>query len=166
MVKHAKSRLVEIQSERDWNLAMKDLSGAIKTMNSVSTGSNIIQKMLFRFRVKKMGWLEENESGGWFNKKTNEQVSESELQQLQDSDPVDLLVAEDVFDSILENPSISFINDCAENSEGVDSSFEDVARMSNALKAADSQGGSKQEAESDYISDEELEQEMSQWGGF
>ena len=72
MIKHAKKRLLEIENERDWNLAMRDLSGAIKTMNAISVGSQNIQKVLFRARVQKMGWLEDNESSGWFNEKTEE----------------------------------------------------------------------------------------------
>lgn len=165
MVKHAKNRMVEIQSERDWNIAMKDLGGAIKTMNSVSEGSNIIQKFLFRTRVKKMGWLEDNESGGWFNKNTEQQVTEDELRTVMNSDPIDLLVADDVYDTLLEKPSVSTIDDFAERSVGVDSTFEEVAGMSKAAgKQENVQSTQPAYTAEDTFTDEELEESLKSWG--
>lgn len=163
MVKHAKKRLIEIQNDREWNLAMRELSGAIKTMNEISVGSDRLQKLLFRARVEKMGWMEDNGSDGWFNEKTEQLVSKEELDSVMSSDPIDLIVADDIYDTLLENPSASSINNCAERSVGIDSTFEDIAEMS---KETNNQPASAKETADieEEFSDDELEESMRSWG--
>lgn len=163
MVKHAKKRLIEIQNDREWNLAMRELSGAIKTMNAISVGSDNLQKILFRARVEKMGWMEDNGSDGWFNEKTEQLVSKEELDSVMNCDPIDLLVADDIYDTLLENPSMSSINNCAERSIGVDSTFEDIAEMS---KEANTETAPAKESVSveEEFSDDELEESIRSWG--
>ncbi len=162
MVKHAKKRLVEIQNERDWNLAMRDLNGAIKTMNAISVGSENIQKLLFRTRVKQMGWKEDNESSGWFNQETEEMVSKENLDAVMNSDPVDLMVADDIYDTLLDDPTSSIINDIAERSVGVEASFDDMANMAN--KAEEEQTLTDDELIAQDFSDAELNESIRSWG--
>ncbi len=157
MVKHAKKRLIEIENERDWNLAMRDLSGAIKTMNAVSVGSQNVQKVLFRARAQRMGWLEDNESAGWFNEKTEERVSNEEVNKVMNSDPVDLLVADDIYDTLLQDPTTSMINDYAEKSIGVETNFED---LSAASQKADEDIASMEAS----LSEEEFDDYLRDWG--
>ena len=158
MVKHAKKRLIEIENERDWNLAMRDLSGAIKTMNAISVGSQNVQKVLFRARAQKMGWLEDNESSGWFTEQTEERVSNEEVKKVMNSDPVDLLVADDIYDSLLDDPTTSMINDYAEKSIGVDSNFDEMAE---AADKVDQEFASSASAD---MSDEEFDDYLRDWG--
>ncbi len=157
MVKHAKKRLLEIENERDWNLAMRDLSGAIKTMNAISVGSQNVQKLLFQVRAQRMGWLEDNESSGWFNEKTEEKVSNAEVQKVMNTDPIDLIVADDIYDTLLDDPTTSMINECAAKSVGVDANFETVAEMAEK---------SEQDADlgSVPMSDEEFDDYLRDWG--
>ncbi len=158
MVKHAKKRLIEIENERDWNLAMRDMSGAIKTMNAISVGSQNVQKMLFRARVQKMGWMEDNESSGWFNEQTEEKVSNEEVQKVMNSDPVDLMVADDIYDTLLDDPTTSMINDYAERSIGVDADFDEMSDMSKKTEQT-------MDTETDMaISDEEFDDYLRDWG--
>ena len=157
MVKHAKKRLIEIENERDWNLAMRDLSGAIKTMNGISLGSQNIQKTLFQFRAQKMGWLEDNESSGWFNEKTEEKVSNAEVQKVMNSDPIDLLVADDIYDTLLDDPTTDMINEYASKSIGVDTNFEQVSEFSEKQEQS-------VQAEPVSISDDEFDDYLRDWG--
>ncbi len=159
MIKHAKKRLIEIENERDWNLAMRDLSGAIKTMNAISVGSQNIQKVLFRARVQKMGWLEDNESSGWFNEKTEEKVSNEEVRKVMNADPVDLIVADDIYDTLLDDPTTSMINEYAEKSVGVDANFDEIA---GAAKAEETEN--YEDVSPAPMSDEEFDDYLRDWG--
>ncbi len=156
-IRRAKERLVEVQTEREWSLAMRDLSKSMKLLNQISSGSQILQKAVFQYRYGRMRVKEEmadKNMDHYYGFSVDKIVKDEVMDEVQNSDLIDMLVTDDLYTRLLDNPSPTEIKECINKNVGVQMQPEEVGDI------AEKDNEYAQQNQFPQLSDEEYEKLM------
>ncbi len=131
-IRRAKERLVQVQNEREWHLAMRDLSKTLKILNDISGGSKLLQKILFQHRYSNM--LDKEAAGdkmlnGYYGFSIDNAVKDAEIEHIMQGDLIDMLVTDELYKRLLSNPSPIEIRECINKNVGVELQPDMVEKM-------------------------------------
>lgn len=122
VIDRAKERLYDVESDYEWSKTMGELSNTFKLMNKITSGYEPIKKLLFRIRLKKNEHLDDVEYSklnGYYGKKIEDEVDGGTISALNDLDPIDMLVSDDLVNMIVKDSSDSNIYDKVRCGTGV-----------------------------------------------
>ncbi len=132
VVKESQERLNRIESDHEWSMAMRDLSDTLKIMNSISSGSEPLKKLLFKYRYAKAE-MGNNYSGdklkGYYGKSIDEIADKEKIDELADKDVIDFVVSDEIYDMLMKDCSASAIRECVAKNCAADIPLEEAVSI-------------------------------------
>ena len=132
IIRRALERLSDIEDDRQMSMVMGDINKQLKTMNQISVGYQPLQKLLFRYRKTRLDFqetYEENRIKSYYGKELDETISDADVRNVLDTELIDLLVKDDIYDVLLDNCNAENIRQCVDSNVGIDLEPDDVERM-------------------------------------